>query len=90
MRMAYFIVTGDNGTSRMIYIGQCETESDAATDFRKRFNAEPSYVHPGLEVDPHYVDLLTDVAKKTILKLKSKSNDAPEAFAYANMTQLTH
>jgi len=81
-----YYATGE-GFTRILKISYGRNEEQITREFVKEFGvflAAGVVVKKGIDIPEDYVHLLTDYAKKVILKIKSKSEDAPNGFAYSN------
>ena len=95
--MCYYTITMDHvsggGHTRAIMILDAEDEYEAEKQFLVAFG--PEYyksvnVTKGIHIESGFDKLLTDHAKKYILKVKTKSDDAPPLISYQNMIHLKY
>ncbi len=86
-----YYATGE-GLHRMIMIDYCYDEKAALGKFTVRFGKfyQPgAEVRKGIEVEG-FQDLLTDFAKKQIVKIKAGDKNGPGAFVYENFTHVNY
>jgi len=96
--MCYYTVTLDHhsnteGHKRAIMILDAKDKQEAETEFLVAFG--PMYykdvnVMEGIHVPEGFDRLLTEQAKKYILKVKTKAEDAPPLMSYQNMIHLNY
>jgi hypothetical protein len=94
----YFTVTMDHsaqgtGHTRAILIQRAQDEEDAREHFGKvhgNYFASDATVVKGIRIEPEFQDLVTETARKFILKLTSKNPDAPGMFSYSNSIYLDY
>ena len=83
-----YLATGE-GHTRAIWIGRAKDEEEVKDIVGVAFGrwlASGAEITQGLTVSPYYLDLLTEYAKKMLLRLSSgKPEDRPGAFTYTNM-----
>lgn len=96
--MCYFTVTldhnvPDEGHKRAIMIVDAKSEKEATAKFLNTFGPQ-YYNHIALEQGIHipqgFDRLLTEQARKYILKAKTKADDAPPLVSYQNMIHLSY
>lgn len=88
----YYTVTLDytatgEGHTRAILIQYAFNENAAREHFGRihdTYFAQCATVVKGIHIENGFQDLVTDYAKKVILKVKSKNPDAPPMFSYSN------
>ena len=96
--MCYYTITLDHtnakeGHKRAIMILDAKSENEATAKFLNTFG--PQYYNnltltEGIHIPQGFDRLLTEQAKKYILKVKSKSEDAPPLMSYQNMIHLNY
>lgn len=96
--MCYYTITLDHhakggGYTRAIMITDAEDETVAKGRFVNTFGSE--YLNSldlveGIHIKDGFDRLLTDQAKKYILKVKNKAEDAPPKMLYQNMIHLNY
>lgn len=96
--MCYYTVTvdrssGKDGHTRAIMILDAKDKREATAKFLNTFG--PQYyneitVTEGIHIDNGFDRLLTEQAKKYILKVKNKTEDAPPVLSYQNMIHLKY
>lgn len=87
-----YMATGE-GHTRAIWIGRATSEDEAKERFgiaHGKYFALGAEAKRGLDIDPHYVDLFTDYAKKMITKIKAKDKNGPGGFFYSNMISVNY
>lgn len=98
MSNGYYTITSDyspinGGNSHAIMITKTSSESAALAHFQTLygFNAtQKAKIIKGIHVENGYNDLLTEVAKKTIVKIISGSKNSPSDFFYQNRTHFKY
>jgi hypothetical protein len=86
-----YFATGE-GHHRMILIVFTRNDKAALYEFGKMFGVFYTYgaeVKEGIDVED-YQDLLTEHAKKVIIKIKSGDKNAPPMFGYSNSTYVNY
>ena len=95
--MCYYTVTLDHtsteGHKRAIMILDARDKTDATAKFLNTFG--PQYYNDvtlseGIHVPAGFDRLLTEQAKKYIMKVKTKAEDAPPLMSYQNMIYLNY
>ncbi len=96
--MCYYTVTLDHnvpteGHKRAIMILDAKDKTEATAKFLNTFG--PQYYNEidlveGIHIPQGFDRLLTDQARKYILKVKTKAEDAPPLMSYQNMLHLTY
>lgn len=96
--MCYYTITvdrssGTDGHTRAIMILDAKDKREATAKFLNTFG--PQYyneinVTEGIHIDNGFDRLLTEQAKKYILKVKNKTEDAPPVLSYQNMIHLKY
>ena len=96
--MCYYTITLDHtnaqeGHKRAIMILDAKSKKEATAKFLNTFG--PQYYNEltlteGIHIPQGFDRLLTEQAKKYILKVKSKSEDAPPLMSYQNMIHLNY
>jgi hypothetical protein len=96
--MCYYTVTMDRvasgeGHTRAIMILDAKNKTDATAKFLNAFG--PKFyndvsVVEGIHIESGFDRLLTEQAKKYILKVKNKTADAPPLMSYQNMIHLEY
>jgi hypothetical protein len=95
--MCYYTVTLDHvaseGHKRAIMILDAKDKTEATAKFLNTFG--PQYYNDlnlveGIHVPEGFDRLLTEHAKKYILKAKTKADDAPPLMSYQNMIHLKY
>ncbi len=96
--MCYYTITLDcsnsqEGHKRAIMILDAKNKNEATAKFLNTFG--PQYYNDlslteGIHIPTGFERLLTEQAKKYILKVKSKSEDAPHPMMYQNMIHLNY
>lgn len=87
-----YMATGE-GHTRAIWIGRANGEQAAKDAFARHhgtYFALGAEVKRGLQIENGFADLLTEYAKKILLRLKSNNPDAPGGFAYANIISVNY
>lgn len=90
--MKYYTVTSDykptdGGNSHAILIMQGSSEGSVLETFQNFFGfnaAQKASIKEDIHIENGFNDLLTDQAKKVLVKIKSKSPTAPTEFSYIN------
>ena len=96
--MCYYTLTmdracGKDGHTTAIMIVDARDERDATSKFLNAFGAKfynDLSVTKGIHIEQGFDQLLTDQAKKYILKVKSNAKDAPPNLFYQNMIHLAY
>lgn len=96
--MCYYTVTmdrssGKDGHTRAIMILDAKDKKEAIHKFLNTFGAKyynDINVIEGITIENGFDQLLTDQAKKYILKVKNKAEDAPPIMSYQNMIHLEY
>lgn len=96
--MCYYTVTmdrcsGNDGHTRAIMILDAKDEKDATYKFLNTFGAKyynDINVVKGIKIENGFDRLLTEQARKYILKVKNKAEDAPPLMSYQNMIHLKY
>lgn len=94
--MCYYTVTLDHvsnkdGHKRAIMILDAEDEEEAEAKFSHSFGTHNNInVIQGIHVPEGFDRLLTDQAKKYIMKVKTNAEDAPPLMSYQNMIHLNY
>ena len=96
--MCYYTLTLDHnatgeGHTRAIMIVDAKDKTDATAKFLLTFGSKYHnnvQTIEGIHVPEGFDRLLTDQAKKYILKVKSKAEDAPPLMSYQNMINLSY
>lgn len=95
--MCYYTVTMDHndgtGHTRAIMILDSKDETEATAKFLNTFGAKyynDIHITKNIHIPEGFDRLLTEQAKKYILKVKSKTEDAPPILSYHNMIHLKH
>ncbi len=96
--MCYYTVTLDHnvpteGHKRAIMILDAKDKTEATAKFLNTFG--PQYYNEidlveGIHIPQGFDRVLTDQARKYILKVKTKAEDAPPLMSYQNMLHLTY
>lgn len=95
--MCYYTLTldhnGSEGHVRAIMILDEPDEDEAKMTFAESFGSE--YIDAvqaikGIHIPQGFDRLLTEQAKKYILKVKNKTADAPPVMSYQNMIRLSY
>ena len=96
--MCYYTITLDHhnsqeGHKRAIMILDAKSKNEAQAKFLNTFG--PQYynelsMEEGIHIPQGFDRLLTEQAKKYILKVKSKASDAPPFLSYQNMIHLNY
>lgn len=96
--MCYYTVTLDHnvpneGHKRAIMILDAKDKTEATAKFLNTFG--PQYYNEidlveGIHIPEGFDRLLTEQARKYILKVKTKAEDAPPLMSYQNMLHLTY
>lgn len=96
--MCYYTITLDHNTvddghTRAIMIVDAKSQTDATAKFLNTFG--PKYYNElslteGIHIPTGFDRLLTEQARKYILKVKSKAEDAPPLMSYQNMIHLSY
>lgn len=96
--MCYFTVTLDHnvpneGHKRAIMIIDAKNEKEATAKFLNTFG--PQYynnitLEKGIHIPQGFDRLLTEQARKYILKAKTNADDAPPLVSYQNMIHLSY
>lgn len=87
-----YMATGE-GHSRAILIQYAQSEDEARENFKNVHGAyftQFAKVTKGIHIDDGFQDLITEYAKKLILKVKSKNPDAPPMFSYSNCIHVNY
>lgn len=96
--MKYYTVTADykpteGGNSHAILIMRGSSEGSVLEVFQNFFGfnaAQKADIREDIHIENGFNDLLTDQAKKTLVKIKSKSPSAPSEFSYMNKTYVNY
>mgnify|MGYP006284411631 CR=1 FL=1 len=96
--MCYYTVTMDHhsnsdGHTRAIMIVDAEDETEASAKFLNTFGSQyhkSINLQEGIHVPEGFDRLLTEQAKKYIMKVKTKADDAPPLMSYQNMIKLNY
>lgn len=96
--MCYYTVTMDRcssveGHTRAIMILDAKDTKEATAKFLNTFGSKyynDVIVAEGIHIEQGFDRLLTDQAKKYILKVKNKAEDAPPLLSYQNMIHLNY
>ena len=96
--MCYYTITLDHdipkeGHKRAIMILDAKSETEATAKFLKAFgtqNHDNISLTQGKQIPQGFDRLLTDQAKKYIMKVKTKAEDAPPLMSYQNMIHLNY
>lgn len=96
--MCYYTVTldytsPDEGHIRAIMILDAKNEQNAKIQFTRSFgfnHYNEVEVTEGIHIPNGFDRLLTDQAKKYIMKVKTKAEDAPPLLSYQNMIKLNY
>lgn len=96
--MCYYTVTMDrassqDGHTRAIMILDAKNETEATAKFLNTFGAKfynDMHITKGIHIEQGFDRLLTEQAKKYILKVKNKAYDAPPILSYQNMIHLAY
>lgn len=96
--MCYYTVTMDrasssSGHTRAIMILDAKDKNEATVKFLNSFGAKyynDINVTEGIHIEQDFDRLLTEQAKKYILKVKNKTADAPPLMSYQNMIHLDY
>ena len=94
--MCYYTVTmdrasGKDGHTRAIMILDAKDKTEATAKFLNTFGAKyynDISIKEGIRIEDGFDRLLTDQAKKYILKVKNKTEDAPPVLLYQNMIHI--
>jgi homoaconitase/3-isopropylmalate dehydratase large subunit len=96
--MCYYTVTLDHnvpteGHKRAIMILDAKDKTEATAKFLNTFG--PQYYNEvklieGIHIPEGFDRLLTEQARKYIMKVKTKAEDAPPLMSYQNMLHLTY
>jgi hypothetical protein len=96
--MCYYTLTLDHnvpneGHKRAIMILDAKDKNEATAKFLNTFG--PQYYNDvklteGIHVPEGFDRLLTEQARKYIMKVKTKAEDAPPLMSYQNMLHLTY
>lgn len=96
--MCYYTITLDHiasgeGHTRAIMIVDAKDKTDATARFLNTFG--PKFYNEinlseGIHIPQGFDRLLTEQARKYILKVKSKAEDAPPSMSYQNMITLNY
>ena len=96
--MCYYTVTLDHnvpneGHKRAIMILDAKDKTEATAKFLNTFG--PQYYNEielveGIHIPEGFDRLLTEHARKYIMKVKTKAEDAPALMSYQNMINLTY
>lgn len=87
-----YLATGE-GLTRGLMIQFAKNEDEARKHFADVYGsyfAMGADVKKGIHINEGYDDLLTDMSKKFILKIKTKSEDRPPMFSYQNMIHFNY
>lgn len=85
--------SGTEGHTRAIMIVDAKDEVEATAKFLNTFGAKyynDLSITRGIHIDNGFDRLLTEHAKKYILKVKNKTEDAPPVLSYQNMIHLKY
>lgn len=96
--MCYYTITLDSniineGHKRAIMILDAKDKTDATAKFLNTFGTQyynDVNLTEGIHVPEGFDRLLTDQARKYIMKVKSKAEDAPPLMSYQNMIHLNY
>lgn len=96
--MCYYTITLDytkasEGHKRAIMITDAKDKVDATAKFLNTFGTQyynEVTLMEGIHIPQGFDRLLTDQAKKYILKIKSGAEDAPPSMSYQNMLHLNY
>lgn len=96
--MCYYTITLDHtsskeGHKRAIMILDAKDRVEAEMRFSNSFGSHLSKdvkVNEGIHVPEGFDRLLTEQAKKYIMKVKTKADDAPPLMSYQNMIHLNY
>lgn len=96
--MCYYTITvdrssGTDGHTRAIMILDAKDKREATAKFLNTFGVQyynDIAVTEGIHIDNGFDRLLTEQAKKYILKVKNKTEDAPPVLSYQNMIHLKY
>ena len=96
--MCYFTITLDHdvpkeGHKRAIMILDAKSETEAAAKFLNAFGTQyhnDIELTQGIHIPRGFDRLLTDQARKYIMKVKTKAEDAPPLMSYQNMIHLNY
>lgn len=96
--MKYYTVTADykpveGGNSHAILIMKGSNEGSVLEVFQNFFGSnavQKANIKEDIHIETGFNDLLTDQAKKTLVKIKSKSSSAPSEFSYMNKTYVNY
>ena len=96
--MCYYTVTLDHtvpaeGHKRAIMILDAKDETEATAKFLNTFG--PQYyneinLEKGIHIPQGFDRLLTEQARKYIMKVKTKAEDAPPLMSYQNMIHINY
>lgn len=96
--MCYYTITLDHsvpskGHKRAIMILDAKDKKEATANFLNTFG--PQYYNDiilteGIHIPEGFERLLTEQARKYILKVKTKAEDAPPLMSYQNMIHLNY
>lgn len=96
--MCYYTITLDHnvpneGHKRAIMILDAKDKTEATAKFLNTFG--PQYYNDinlvdGIHIPEGFDRLLTEQARKYIMKVKTKAEDAPPLMSYQNMLYLTY
>lgn len=87
-----YMATGE-GHTRAIWIGRATSEEEAKERFgvaHGKYFAMGAEAKRGLHIENGYADLLTDYAKKVLVKIKAKDKNGPGGFYYTNMISVNY
>ena len=83
----HFTITLNHGGLKAIMIQQAENEHQAYNEFVEVFGAfyrDLCHLTEGIHIENGFQDLITEGARKLLLKVKNGSPDAPKVFSYLN------
>jgi len=94
----YYTVTSDympleGGNTHAIVIAKASSETVALEYFQSIYGfqaAMSAKPREGIHIDNGFNELLTDEARKIIVKIKSKSPTAPTDFSYSNKIHVNY
>lgn len=78
---------------KAILIQKAKDEQDAIMNFGYAFGLVymiKANVYKGVHIDPDFQELITERARKLILKLSSDTPDTPSLFSYTNSIYLEY
>ena len=96
--MCYYTLTLDHNTpnegrKRAIMILDAKDESEATAKFLNTFGSQyydELALTKGIHIPQGFDRLLTDQARKYIMKVKTKADDAPPLVSYQNMIHINY